>query len=152
MRGNGGEGYESATDLRNEENFRRIAEIAWNVDIVKQPPSARIDFIAYRYKNRVEYPAAVIEFKQRNRWYDPMHLSAEKFRHGTDLAERLGVPFIMAYCVKHEIRYADITRLDAAINAVGAIGRTDRSDAQDIEPGIRIPLGTMKVLHYSSMP
>ena len=135
--------YETQYDLDNEKSISEVIQSVCNLSLRKLSMKYFIDFIAFRNKKAV----AVVEVKKRNNNHDTyptLILSLAKYNRGAEFYRVNGLKFIFA------VQFTDgcffYTHNDAARFAIALGGRTDRKDAEDIEPVIHIPINRMKKL------
>ncbi len=84
---------------------------------------------------------SIIEAKVRKNpraAYPTYMISMEKFARGVAMAEALHCDFVIA--VQWSDAFGCYTHTKAAKHRVAMGGRTDRGDAQDIEPVVHIPI------------
>lgn len=135
--------YETQYDLDNEKSISEVIQSVCNLSLRKLSMKYFIDFIAFRNKKAV----AVVEVKKRNNNHDTyptLILSLAKYNRGVEFFKVNGLKFIFAVqfndgCFFY--KYKDGDRF-----AIELGGRTDRKDAEDIEPVIHIPINRMKKL------
>jgi len=135
--------YETQYDLDNEKSISEVIQSVCNLSLRKLRMKYFIDFIAFRNKKAV----AVVEVKKRNNNHDTyptLILSLAKYNRGVEFFKVNGLKFIFAVqfndgCFFY--KYKDGDRF-----AIELGGRTDRKDAEDIEPVVHIPINRMKKL------
>lgn len=128
--------YETTTDLNNEYVAQRRVEMSLNCRLYKLPISYRADWVATR-DNKI---VAVIEYKKRTfekDKYPTTFVFVDKWMNGKQLAESMGVPFILAIEWTDGIFWHIAGSSDVEFRISG---RTDRGDSQDIQPAVHIPV------------
>jgi len=136
--------YESANDLKNEDDIRQFLEQGLSATLHKLPISYRLDWLVFRNGT----PKAVIEFKRRkckHLQYPDIMLSLGKWNAGLDYVQKNGLAFMFVvqwddavgvYMYKPEhpvdIRWG---------------GRTVQTrDSADIEPVVHIPTNQFRII------
>lgn len=128
--------YETEADLRNERELVAALNELWQTQSAKLPRSYGLDYTLTR-GGRV---AAFVEIKCRTipSWtYDTYMVSLAKVLKARSLGNGVGVPAILLVRWNDSVGYVDLRTVDLQVE-VG--GRTDRGDAQDIEPVCMIPI------------
>ena len=128
--------YESETDLRNERQIIDGLNEAWRTQSSKLPRSYGLDYALTR-GGRV---TAFVEIKCRTipSWtYDTYMISLAKVLKAKSLGNNVEVPALLVVRWNDMVGYVDLrpVALDVQMG-----GRTDRGDAQDIEPVCMIPI------------
>lgn len=122
--------YESPADRYNENAAKEKIEVWANCRLEKLSSVDYLDWKAYRNAKLV----AVIEFKKRSNprlQYPTYMVSAEKWKNGIAMAEKLKVPFIFVVQWTDGLYHLKVTEDIEVSKGVG--GRTDRGDSYDIE-------------------
>tara|TARA_R110000823_G_C15652175_1_gene471096 strand:- start:1 stop:432 length:432 start_codon:yes stop_codon:yes gene_type:complete len=135
--------YETRSDLDNEKSICKMIEAACGLRLKKLSIKYNLDFIGFRNGKAV----AVIEVKKRHNSYSrypTLILSLAKYNRGVEFYRVNDLKFI--FCVQFEdgyffYEYQNEDKFDVQIG-----GRTDRNDAEDIEPVVHIPIVRMKKL------
>ena len=135
--------YETQIDLDNEKSICKRIEAACGMHLRKMSIKYSLDFIGFRNGKAV----AVIEVKKRHNSYSrypTLILSLAKYNRGVEFYRVNDLKFI--FCVQFEdgyffYEYQNEDKFDVQIG-----GRTDRNDAEDIEPVVHIPIVRMKKL------
>jgi len=138
--------YENEASLKSEASTAFEVEKAWKSNLIKLPMKNRIDFLMKR-KSDGE-PKAFIEVKNRackRHKYQTFMISLEKWVTGLAFESTTTLPFIIVVNWDDEIGYLKCSDHIAGIS-VNMGGRTDRGDAQDIEPVVHIPIYLFKTL------
>jgi len=126
--------YETQDDLTNEAAVAFAIERQWKCRLVKLSIKYGVDFAVVRGGKIV----AVAEVKCRDYSIEKIAelggymLSAYKWSRGLQLAHDLHVPFVLFVRFLNDMYWARLTKEAPFHVAMG--GRTDRGDAQDIEP------------------
>lgn len=130
--------YESKDDLANEAAVAFTIERQWKCRLVKLSIKYGVDYAVVRH-SRI---AALAEVKCRAYSIEKINtlggymLSAHKWSEGRRLADSLQIPFILFVRFVDQLYWARLgpnTRFSVAFG-----GRTDRGDAQDLEPCVFI--------------
>lgn len=133
--------YETSLDLENEKSIAEVIEDACDLSLRKLSMKYFLDFIAFRNGKAV----AVVEVKKRHNNHDTyptLILSLAKYNRGVEFYRVNGLKFIFAVqfddgCFFYEYQDGDKFQVELG-------GRFDRSDAEDIEPVVHIPILRMK--------
>jgi hypothetical protein len=138
--------YETGEDLQNELNLATKIEKIWKCKFRKMPMQYKIDFALERNKKIV----AFCEIKERSYSMDEIDsmggykISLAKWMAGIQLMQQTGLPFILLIganngAYQKTIKYPPALPLDLSV-----WGRGDRSDPQDFEPCVSIPVSEFK--------
>jgi hypothetical protein len=134
--------YETQLDLKNEASVADVMASIWKCQMTKLQPRDAFDYAAVRGKDI----AAFVEIKTRtnpmNR-YPTYMISMTKIISANAIFMSTGVPSFLA------VRWTDCigwVRLNNANVKLEIGGRTDRSDAQDIEPVCHISISKFTVV------
>lgn len=128
--------YETEADLRNERELIAALNGLWRTESAKLPRSYGLDYTLTR-GGKV---AAFVEIKCRTvpSWqYDTYMISLAKVLKARSLGSGANVPAILLVRWNDSAGYVDLRTVPLDVE-VG--GRTDRGDAQDIEPVCMIPI------------
>jgi hypothetical protein len=138
--------YETAADRQNEKRVAQKAAATWGECwAVKLPKQYRADFAFVDSKEAV---LAWCEVKCRTNPHDryPTYmLSLAKWMEAERMAESSGLPFYLLVEFTDGVYYLRVKKIDGLTVKMG--GRTDRGDAQDVEPTIHIPIKHFKPLN-----
>ena len=135
--------YETRSDLDNEKSICKRIEAACGLRLKKLSIKYNLDFIGFRNGKAV----AVIEVKKRHNSYSrypTLILSLAKYNRGVEFYRVNDLKFI--FCVQFEDGYFFYEYQNEDKFNVQIGGRTDRNDAEDIEPVVHIPIVRMKKL------
>ena len=135
--------YETTQDLSNEQEFMQQLESLWGCTSQKIPIKYGVDFCLMMG----DVIKGILEIKCRNNTrlqYPTYMLSAHKIITGRNLAQIIGVPFLLAVKWTDSSGYIDLAKTDSAVFKIG--GRFDRNDPDDIEPVAHIPIGEFKTI------
>jgi len=138
--------YENEASLKGEADTIFEVNKAWKVDLVKMPIKNKIDCLMKR-KSDGE-PKAFVELKRRTckrHKYPTYMISLDKWVAGLSLEMTTKLPFILVVDWLNEIGYLKCHDVINEIT-VNMGGRSDRSDAQDIEPVVHIPIYLFETL------
>jgi len=138
--------YENEASLKSEANTAFEIEKAWKAQLVKMPMKSKIDFLMKRASDLE--PKAFIETKNRackRHQYPTYMISLDKWVAGLNMEMHTKLPFILVVNWDDEIGYLKCNEVVGAIT-VNMGGRSDRGDAQDIEPVVHIPIYLFKTL------
>jgi len=138
--------YENEESLKSEAGTAFEIEKAWKVKLVKMPMKNKIDFLMKRAADLE--PKAFIEAKNRackKHQYKTYMISLDKWVAGLSMESSTNLPFILVVNWNDEIGYLKCKEVIGAIT-VNMGGRTDRGDAQDIEPVVHIPIYLFETL------
>lgn len=138
--------YEDEASLKCEADTIFEVNKAWNTELIKLPIKNKIDCLMKRKSDGL--PRAFVELKRRtcNRHKYPTYMiSLDKWNTGLSFEMTTKLPFILVVDWLDEIGYL---KCHEAVNeiTVNMGGRTDRGDAQDIEPVVHIPIYLFKTL------
>lgn len=131
--------YESADDLRNEQDTAALLGRLWDCQFRKLPIRYHLDFTITQGDKAV----AFCEMKTRSYTMQKIEemggylLSLGKWGAAQSLHHASRLPFILVVKTLDGIWYATFT--DFLPERVVVQGRTDRGDWQDIEPCVLIP-------------
>jgi len=128
--------YESENDLRNERQIIGGLNRLWHTQATKLPRTYGLDYTLTR-GGRV---TAFVEIKCRTipSWtYETYMISLAKVLRAKGLGNSVGVPALLVVRWNDVVGYIDLRPIALDVQ-VG--GRTDRGDAQDIEPVCMIPI------------
>lgn len=128
--------YETEADLRNEREIISALNEHWQTKSTKLPRSYGLDYTL----TRAGQVTAFVEIKCRTvpLWqYDTYMISLAKVLKAKSLGSNVGVPALLVVRWNDMVGYIDLRSIDLDVQ-VG--GRTDRGDAQDIEPVCMIPV------------
>ena len=131
--------YETQADLRNEAAVIEILSQKWRVNFNKLPIKYHLDYAATRNGKVVAYIEVKVRkyrMDQIGKWGGYM-LSVGKLQTAKQLCEISNATFCLAVqCLDglHWIAIKDFSQFPVVIT-----GRTDRGDAQDVEPCVLIP-------------
>lgn len=135
--------YETRQTLEVEANtMRQVCEV-WGAKEKKLASRYQIDWAVMDHSGAMK---AWAECKRRYHafgHYDTLMLSLGKFREGRQLSLDTNMPFLLIVEWDDGIRWA---RASADMPAIGLGGREDRSDPDDIEPCVFIPVEMFKPL------
>lgn len=145
--------YETRADLARERSVARRVEEAWDVKAEKLPIAQRIDFVLKRGREVVAW----CEIKQRRRTVAEVRsrggylLDVPKLNAARDLAIATGRPFVLVLELLDDVLFARFLPEPWAFRGspetvVVCEGRTDRGDAADVCPAIRIPFDRFRRL------
>jgi len=128
--------YESQNDRNNEQAIIAVVESKWHCKAQKLKKRLELDFALIRNGKIV----AFAEVKQRNVLHDTYKtfaISLHKWLKAKELSEACKIPVFFVIGYKDGIRWVkhDLTEYEMFMG-----GRTDRGDAQDVEPMIHIPI------------
>jgi len=138
--------YENEASLKSEEKTMFEVEKAWGSEMIKLPMKNKIDCLMKNKKNGL--PRAFVELKNRackRHKYPTYMISLDKWVAGLNLEAYTNLPFILVVNWDDEIGYLKCKEAIKVIT-VNMGGRTDRSDAQDIEPVVHIPIYLFETL------
>lgn len=144
--------YETAQDLKNENEVAAYLSAAWGCDFVKLKISYGLDFAIIKDDALV----ATAEIKCRN--YDSasidrfggLMLSASKAHRAAEWLTNHGAPFVLAAKLTDGLFVATIEYWPAY--KIEITGRRDRGDWQDIEPCCIIPMSEFKKMEMKHDP
>lgn len=132
--------YESGGDLANEGEVAKKIASMYRARLHKLKPKYGVDYLALRY----ERPWAYMEIKCRttDRLKYPTYLiSVDKIESGVRHAALLGIKAILLVQWRDVLGWVNMNDVAYGGKCVVAIGgRTDRGDAQDLEPVYHIPV------------
>ena len=131
--------YESKYDMAREDAVAVAFEKAWDCQVLRNKPFYQID----RTITKNGVVVAYMEIKCRNKQYESVFLSLNKWLAGRQMARETGKPFIAAYGLPNGIYYFATKDEPLGFN-IKVTGRTDRHDPNDIQPAVEIPLSEMK--------
>ena len=138
--------YENEASLKGEADTIFEVSKAWNAELVKLPIKNKIDCLMKSKKSGD--PRAFVELKRRTckrHQYKTYMLSLDKWLAGLTMETHTGLPFILVVDWEDEIGYLKCNEV-VAETKVNMGGRTDRNDAQDIEPVVHIPIYLFETL------
>ncbi len=151
--------YETGHDLLAEYGFAHKIEERWDVKLQKLPIKYGLDFAAVRGKEIVSW----VELKCRRvdaGTYPTYMLSLNKWNAARELSLSTSLPFLLCVRWKNADWYFRFSPGEFALTVkvagkldqpafpfgLGIGGRSDRNDAQDIEPVVLIPAHYFKEL------
>lgn len=138
--------YESEADLSREAKVMERLSKLWRCSFHKLPIRYHLDYAAVRNKRVVGY----VEVKVRNYSMEQIDrmggymLSLGKMQAGKSLSSLSKVPIcLVVQCTDatYWLAVKDFSEFPVTIT-----GRTDRGDAQDVEPCVLIPKARFRVL------
>jgi len=138
--------YESEADLSREAKVMERLSKLWRCSFHKLPIRYHFDYAAVRNKRVVGY----VEVKVRNYSMEQIDrmggymLSLGKMQAGQSLSSLSKVPIcLVVQCTDatYWLAVKDFSEFPVTIT-----GRTDRGDAQDVEPCVLIPKARFKIL------
>ena len=138
--------YESEADLSREAKVMERLSKLWRCSFHKLPIRYHLDYAAVRNKRVVGY----VEVKVRNYSMEQIDrmggymLSLGKMQAGQSLSSLSKVPIcLVVQCTDatYWLAVKDFSEFPVTIT-----GRTDRGDAQDVEPCVLIPKARFKIL------
>lgn len=134
--------YETETDLANEAAVVNVVASRWLCECRKLPLRYELDYAIYKDN----FLRAYLEIKCRSvasNQYATVILSAAKVATAKQLSAAAGVPSILVVSYTDLDLWIDISKADAKYSPGG---RSDRGDAQDLEPVAHFYVEEMKVL------
>ena len=132
--------YETQADLRNEAVVIEILSQKWRVNFHKLPIKYHLDYAATRNGKVVAYVEVKVRkyrMDQIGKWGGYM-LSVGKLQTAKQLCEISNATFCLAVQCVDGLYWIAIK--DFSLFPVVITGRTDRGDAQDVEPCVLIPV------------
>ncbi len=128
--------YETASDLCNERDVVEALNNLWCTKAHKMPRAYSLDYLLTRERKAVAF--VEIKCRQVPSWqYDTLMISMAKILKGRAITRETEVPSLLVVKWNDMVGYVHMSEIDMDIQ-VG--GRTDRGDAQDIEPVCMIPV------------
>ena len=128
--------YETEKDRKVEQAIINELSDAWKIFYQKLPIKHRLDFALLDDKRVVIAWAEVKRRDNDSTTYDTYMLSLDKYMSGMQLFKLTGLPFFMVVKFSDGLYYCEVSLLSYAQLNISFGGRTDRADAQDIEPCI----------------
>ncbi len=128
--------YETENDLRNERDVVESLSNLWCTKSHKMPRAYSLDYLLTRERKAVAF--VEIKCRQVPSWqYDTLMISMAKILKGRAITRETELPSLLVVKWNDMVGYVYMSEIDMDIQ-VG--GRTDRGDAQDIEPVCMIPI------------
>lgn len=134
--------YETQSDVLRETDFSLIISKKFNCTLSKLPMRYGLDFTAMRDGRAVSF----IETKVRTNAvsaYSTYMLSVGKFTHADALTRSTGLPCFLCVMWSDAWGYTPLRANPGFEVAFG--GRSDRGDAQDMEPVFLIPMSSFVI-------
>lgn len=132
--------YETSSDITNEEQVKAVLVSMWDVQFHKLPRFYFVDWILIQDGKA----KAFAELKCRNNprdKYPTLMLSLHKWMHGKAMAQEIDGAFLVIVRWEDGIYYHKQGWCEVSY---GIGGRTDRSDKEDVEPVVFIPIDSFK--------
>lgn len=127
--------YESAADRANQRAVADLLAALWCCEAGPCPKHYRVDYAMRRGQDVI----ALVEVKCRTYQRPTYWVSLHKWTELLALAETTGIPaFLAVHFAGHGLYVLPAVRRSWRVIYAG---RTDRGDAQDVEPMVEIPIG-----------
>ena len=135
--------YETVADIRREADVAGVIASLWKCTTRKMKRLYSVDFALMRGKEVMAWA----EIKCRDASYPTFIISLKKWMDGLELAEASGSPFLIIVSWPVDgVRILMYHRVERKLIRVIFGGRTDRSDPDDVEPLVEIPVTSFKVI------
>ena len=128
--------YETEKDRKMEQAIINELSDAWKIFYQKLPIKHRLDFALLDDKRVVTAWAEVKRRDNDSNTYETYMLSLDKYMSGMKLFKLTGLPFYLVVKFSDGLYYCEVSLLSYAQLTISFGGRTDRADAQDVEPCI----------------
>jgi len=143
--------YETPEDIIREASIQEeFIEAVYGdnelVKAIKLPKFYAIDYALTKYNGQI---VGWLEIKSRtipSNKYSSYILSYRKWREGISISQESGLPYYLA--VKWTDKLGVITFPNSIPTSLVIGGRLDRSDPDDIEPMVEIPISTLSFKFY----
>lgn len=135
--------YENAGTLAVEASTMRTACEAWGASAKKLASRYQIDWAVMATDGTMRAWAECKRRYHRFGQYDSLMVSLGKYREGRQLSLDTGMPFLLIIEWDDGIRWM---RASSDMPPIGIGGREDRSDPDDIEPCVFVPIESFKPL------
>jgi hypothetical protein len=135
--------YETESDLEKEREIGKSLSRAWKASLHKLPRAYNVDWMLVNEDGQAK---AFVELKSRSNrstQYPTLMLSLHKWMHGKAMAKEIGGVFLIVVKWTDGLYYH---RQGDCEVTYGVGGRTDRGDAQDVEPVVHIPVDAFKMV------
>lgn len=136
--------YESSQDIVSESKVLVLIEKAWGCRGVKLPLKAQLDYLLLRDDRGAAWAEIKVRTNPRGR-YPTYMISLSKVMAARELSGASDLPSVLVVQWTDKLGYIRMDTLEKFHIAIG--GRTDRNDAQDVEPVVLIPIEEFKELN-----
>ena len=136
--------YERDSDLQRERAAIEQIEGLWGLRFEKTPRFYAIDFCIVNSMGRV---CGWVEIKGKTfpkNTYPTFFTSVEKLLRLLRMSQFTGLPAYLVCCWQDGVFFIQPTPMDCRTYAIKIGGRTDRGDADDVEPVAHIPIEHFK--------
>lgn len=135
--------YETKQDLTNEQDIMLRIKDKWKCDAEKLGIKYKLDFALTRDKVICAFAEVKVR-KYNSTDFPDIYISLHKFLAAQEIKSALLIPTYLVVKWKDGLFYTPFESCN--VSKASITGRTDRGDAQDIEPQVHIPIDYFKEL------